>query len=55
MDWWRDNFWIVLAVAIILVSSGLGLILYCACRLLLRQGKGGRTWAGWLPRVPGFL
>ncbi|XP_044939129.1 SLP adapter and CSK-interacting membrane protein isoform X1 [Mustela putorius furo] len=39
MDWWRDNFWIILAVAIILVSSGLGLILYCACRQLLRQGK----------------
>uniref|UniRef100_A0A8C0P3D5 SLP adaptor and CSK interacting membrane protein n=3 Tax=Canis lupus familiaris TaxID=9615 RepID=A0A8C0P3D5_CANLF len=39
MDWWRDNFWIILAVAIIVVSTGLGLILYCACRQLLRQGK----------------
>uniref|UniRef100_A0A452QJC0 SLP adaptor and CSK interacting membrane protein n=1 Tax=Ursus americanus TaxID=9643 RepID=A0A452QJC0_URSAM len=39
MDWWRDNFWIILAVAIVLVSTSLGLILYCACRQLLRQGK----------------
>lgn len=46
MDWWRDNFWIILAVAIVLVSTSLGLILYCACRQLLRQGNGSPTWAG---------
>ncbi|XP_042636430.1 SLP adapter and CSK-interacting membrane protein [Orycteropus afer afer] len=39
MDWWRDNFWIILAVAIIIVSTGLGLIMYCVCRWQLRQGK----------------
>ncbi|XP_015997456.2 SLP adapter and CSK-interacting membrane protein [Rousettus aegyptiacus] len=39
MDWWRDNFWIILAVAIVIVSVVLGLILYCVCRQLLRQGK----------------
>ncbi|XP_036194710.1 SLP adapter and CSK-interacting membrane protein isoform X1 [Myotis myotis] len=38
MDWWRDNFWIILAVAIIIVSVVLGLILFCICRRLLRQG-----------------
>ncbi|XP_006899870.1 PREDICTED: SLP adapter and CSK-interacting membrane protein-like [Elephantulus edwardii] len=32
MDWWRDNFWIVLAVTIIVVSVGLGLILFCVCK-----------------------
>ncbi|XP_019269282.1 SLP adapter and CSK-interacting membrane protein [Panthera pardus] len=39
MDWLRDNFWAVLAVAICIVSVSLALILYCACRQLLRQGK----------------
>ncbi|XP_004483579.2 SLP adapter and CSK-interacting membrane protein [Dasypus novemcinctus] len=39
MNWWRDNFWIILAVAIIIVSVALGLILYCVCRWQLRQGK----------------
>ncbi|XP_051023588.1 SLP adapter and CSK-interacting membrane protein [Acomys russatus] len=39
MSWWRDNFWIILAVAIIIVSLVLGLILYCLCRWQLRQGK----------------
>ncbi|KAI5280903.1 Slp Adapter And Csk-Interacting Membrane Protein [Manis pentadactyla] len=39
MGWWRDNFWIILAVAIVVVSVGLGLILYCVCGCLLRQGK----------------
>ncbi|XP_077602978.1 SLP adapter and CSK-interacting membrane protein [Crocuta crocuta] len=39
MDWWRDNFLMILAVAIVIVSVGLGLILYCICRQLLRQGK----------------
>ncbi|XP_016056408.1 PREDICTED: SLP adapter and CSK-interacting membrane protein [Miniopterus natalensis] len=39
MDWWRNNFWIILAVAIIIVSVVLGLILFCVCRQLLRQGK----------------
>lgn len=38
MDWWRDNFWLILAVAIIFVSAGLGIILFCVCRRLLRQG-----------------
>ncbi|XP_063574044.1 SLP adapter and CSK-interacting membrane protein isoform X2 [Pongo abelii] len=32
MSWWRNNFWIILAVAIIVVSVGLGLILYCVCK-----------------------
>ncbi|XP_036125519.1 SLP adapter and CSK-interacting membrane protein [Molossus molossus] len=39
MDWWRDKFWIILAAAIITVSVVLGLVLYCVCRRLLRQGK----------------
>ncbi|XP_039725631.1 SLP adapter and CSK-interacting membrane protein isoform X1 [Pteropus medius] len=39
MDWWRDNFWIILAVAIVIVSVVLGLILYCVCRRLLTQGS----------------
>ncbi|XP_014645288.1 PREDICTED: SLP adapter and CSK-interacting membrane protein [Ceratotherium simum simum] len=39
MDWWRDNFWIILAVTIIIVSMGLGVIMYCVCRQLVRQGK----------------
>ncbi|KAM5215304.1 SLP adapter and CSK-interacting membrane protein isoform 2-T2 [Hipposideros larvatus] len=39
MGWWKDNFWIILAVAMIVVSMVLGLILYCICRRLLRQGK----------------
>ncbi|KAL1779650.1 SLP adapter and CSK-interacting membrane protein [Sigmodon hispidus] len=42
MSWWRDNFWIILAVAIIVVSLVLGLILYCICRRQLRQDK---KWA----------
>lgn len=42
MDWWRDNFWLILAVAIIFVSAGLGIILFCVCRRLLRQGN---KWA----------
>ncbi|XP_008571685.1 PREDICTED: SLP adapter and CSK-interacting membrane protein [Galeopterus variegatus] len=39
MSWWRNNFWIILAVAIIVVSVGLGLIMYCVCRWQNRQGK----------------
>uniref|UniRef100_A0A2I3HX19 SLP adaptor and CSK interacting membrane protein n=1 Tax=Nomascus leucogenys TaxID=61853 RepID=A0A2I3HX19_NOMLE len=39
MSWWRNNFWIILAVAIIVVSVGLGLILYCVCKWQLRRGK----------------
>ncbi|XP_054431811.1 SLP adapter and CSK-interacting membrane protein isoform X2 [Pteronotus mesoamericanus] len=39
MNWWKDNFWIILAVAIIIVSVALGLILYCVCRRLFRQGN----------------
>lgn len=46
MDWWRDKFWIILAAAIITVSVVLGLILYCVCRRLLRQGNSHLTWAG---------
>ncbi|KAL6039541.1 hypothetical protein STEG23_002348 [Scotinomys teguina] len=42
MSWWRDHFWIILAVAIIVVSLVLGLILYCVCRRQFRQGK---KWA----------
>ncbi|CAH6786007.1 SLP adapter and CSK-interacting membrane protein [Phodopus roborovskii] len=42
MTWWSNNFWIILAVAIIVVSSVLGLILYCVCRRQFRQGK---KWA----------
>ncbi|KAL2765644.1 SLP adapter and CSK-interacting membrane protein isoform 1, partial [Daubentonia madagascariensis] len=37
MSWWRNNFWIILAVAIVVVSVGLGLILFCVCRWHLRQ------------------
>uniref|UniRef100_A0A2K6FHW4 SLP adaptor and CSK interacting membrane protein n=1 Tax=Propithecus coquereli TaxID=379532 RepID=A0A2K6FHW4_PROCO len=32
MSWWETNFWIILAVAIIIVSVGLGLILFCVCK-----------------------
>ncbi|KAM8814795.1 SLP adapter and CSK-interacting membrane protein isoform 1-T1 [Rhynchonycteris naso] len=39
MEWWRDNFWIILAVAITIVSVTMGFILYCVCRWLFRQGK----------------
>ncbi|XP_057571755.1 SLP adapter and CSK-interacting membrane protein [Hippopotamus amphibius kiboko] len=39
MSWWSDNFWIILAVAIICVSVGLSIFLFCVCRCLLRQGK----------------
>ncbi|KAM6163730.1 SLP adapter and CSK-interacting membrane protein [Rhynchocyon petersi] len=37
MDWWRDNFWIMLATAITTVSAGLGFLLYCVCRWQLKQ------------------
>uniref|UniRef100_F8WHN0 SLP adaptor and CSK interacting membrane protein n=1 Tax=Mus musculus TaxID=10090 RepID=F8WHN0_MOUSE len=40
MSWWRDNFWIILAMSIIFISLVLGLILYCVCRWQLRQGTG---------------
>lgn len=46
MDWWKDNFWIILAVAIIVVSVVLGLIMCCVCRWLFRQGNSHLTWAG---------
>ncbi|XP_012634816.1 SLP adapter and CSK-interacting membrane protein isoform X1 [Microcebus murinus] len=39
MSWWETNFWIILAVAMIIVSVGLGLILFCVCRWHFRQGK----------------
>ncbi|XP_045383109.1 SLP adapter and CSK-interacting membrane protein isoform X2 [Lemur catta] len=39
MSWWETNFWIILAVAMIIVSVGLGLILFCVCRWHLRQAK----------------
>ncbi|XP_006060104.1 SLP adapter and CSK-interacting membrane protein isoform X1 [Bubalus bubalis] len=39
MDWWKDHFWIILAVAIIFTSVSLGTILFCVCRCLFRQGK----------------
>nr|XP_019570680.1 PREDICTED: SLP adapter and CSK-interacting membrane protein isoform X1 [Rhinolophus sinicus] len=39
MGWWKANFWIILAVAMIVVSMILGLILYCVCRRLLTRGK----------------
>ncbi|XP_048222292.1 SLP adapter and CSK-interacting membrane protein [Perognathus longimembris pacificus] len=39
MTWWKDYFWIILAVAIIAVSLILGLILFFVCRWQLRQGK----------------
>ncbi|XP_065754124.1 SLP adapter and CSK-interacting membrane protein [Phocoena phocoena] len=32
MDWWRDNFWIILAVAIIFVCVGLSIFLFCVCK-----------------------
>lgn len=47
MSWWRDNFWILLAAAIIVVSLVLGLILYCVYRRQFRQGNDGHLpWAG---------
>uniref|UniRef100_A0A4X2JTW0 SLP adaptor and CSK interacting membrane protein n=1 Tax=Vombatus ursinus TaxID=29139 RepID=A0A4X2JTW0_VOMUR len=39
MNWWLENFWILLAGTIILVSVTLALVMYCICRRLLRQGK----------------
>lgn len=39
MSWWRNNFWLILAVTIISISLVLGLILYCVCRWQLRQGR----------------
>lgn len=54
MDWWRDNFWIILAVAIVIVSVVLGLILYCVCRQLLRQGNSYLTLAGGGRRRGGY-
>lgn len=46
MGWWKANFWIILAVAMIVVSMILGLILFCVCRRLLRRGNGHLTRAG---------
>ncbi|XP_068945263.1 SLP adapter and CSK-interacting membrane protein [Petaurus breviceps papuanus] len=39
MNWWLENFWILLAGAIILVSGTLALVMYCICKRLLRQGR----------------
>uniref|UniRef100_A0A7N4NPG3 SLP adaptor and CSK interacting membrane protein n=1 Tax=Sarcophilus harrisii TaxID=9305 RepID=A0A7N4NPG3_SARHA len=39
MDWRLENFWILLAGMIILVSGTLALVMYCICKRLLRQGK----------------
>ncbi|KAM6174579.1 SLP adapter and CSK-interacting membrane protein [Erethizon dorsatum] len=39
MSWWRNYFWIILAVAIIVVSLVLGFILYCVYRWQFKQGK----------------
>ncbi|XP_035889090.1 SLP adapter and CSK-interacting membrane protein isoform X2 [Phyllostomus discolor] len=39
MDWWKDHFWIILAVAIITVSLVVGLIMCCVYRWLFRRGK----------------
>ncbi|XP_074045614.1 SLP adapter and CSK-interacting membrane protein [Macrotis lagotis] len=41
MNWWLENFWILLAGMIILISGIFALIMYCICKRLLRQGK---TW-----------
>lgn len=49
MSWWRDNFWILLAAAIIVVSLVLGLILYCVCRRQFRQGKKWSIAKPWKP------
>uniref|UniRef100_A0A8C6CG10 SLP adaptor and CSK interacting membrane protein n=1 Tax=Monodon monoceros TaxID=40151 RepID=A0A8C6CG10_MONMO len=46
MDWWRNNFWIILAVAIIFVCVGLSIFLFCVCRCLFRQGNDHLIWAG---------
>ena len=46
MDWWKDHFWIILAVAIIFTSVSLGTILFCVCRCLFRQGNDPLPWAG---------
>ncbi|XP_066878388.1 SLP adapter and CSK-interacting membrane protein isoform X2 [Kogia breviceps] len=42
MDW-RGNFWIILAAAIIFVSVGLSILLFCVCRCLFRPGKKWET------------
>ncbi|XP_037349125.2 SLP adapter and CSK-interacting membrane protein [Talpa occidentalis] len=39
MQWLRKNFWVSIAVTIIIVSVGLGLLLFCICRWLLRREK----------------
>uniref|UniRef100_A0A8C2SAE2 SLP adapter and CSK-interacting membrane protein n=1 Tax=Capra hircus TaxID=9925 RepID=A0A8C2SAE2_CAPHI len=39
MDWLKDHFWIILAVAIIFTSVSLGTILFFVCRCLFRQGN----------------
>ncbi|CAO2643991.1 SLP adapter and CSK-interacting membrane protein, partial [Lemmus lemmus] len=49
MSWWRDNFWILLAVAIIVVSLVLGLVLYCVCRRQFRQDKKWSIAKPWKP------
>nr|XP_004666926.1 SLP adapter and CSK-interacting membrane protein [Jaculus jaculus] len=69
MSWWKNNFWIILAVAIITVSLVLGLILFCVCRWQLRQGKkwkidkplkqnqgnAEKTYENVLNQLPGLL
>ncbi|XP_036622166.1 SLP adapter and CSK-interacting membrane protein [Trichosurus vulpecula] len=42
MNWWLENFWILLAVTIILVSGTLALVMYCICKRLLKEGKNWR-------------
>ncbi|XP_013377721.1 PREDICTED: SLP adapter and CSK-interacting membrane protein [Chinchilla lanigera] len=39
MSWWRNYFWIILAVAIVVVSLVLGFILYCVYRWQFKQGR----------------
>ncbi|EHB13545.1 hypothetical protein GW7_04602, partial [Heterocephalus glaber] len=39
MSWWRNYFWIILAVAIVVVSLVLGFLLYCVYRWQFKQGK----------------
>ncbi|KAF4012273.1 hypothetical protein G4228_004326, partial [Cervus hanglu yarkandensis] len=39
MDWWKDNFWIILAVAIIFTSVSLGTILFCVYHKCSECGK----------------
>ncbi|XP_038615749.1 SLP adapter and CSK-interacting membrane protein [Tachyglossus aculeatus] len=39
MSWWRENFWLLMAVAIVVVSLTIGLLMYCICKKQLARGE----------------